>query len=395
MPDGGVKAPRTMSATPDSVDARLAEGRETADALFGAGRLDPVHELWSRPTDWLREKLGLSLGLNYTMLHQYASRTRGNNRGMFGDLDLVGRWELFDFEERWPASVGFQFEWRHRTASLTPGQLGPRAGSQWVTAVSANTQRPAIVELYWEQGRFEDGLIARIGKIDSALIYDSGRFVSQNVAFLSGPFSDSPPTSFPDAGLGAVAVAFPNDWLYVGGGVHDANAKRTESGFNSIDHGDFYFSGQLGITPFHGTEREGLYHVTAWRSEKASRRGKPSGQGFHLHAEQQLGPNGHFVPFARYARSSGGITGSRQSVAAGFGIEQPFGQRNDLFGFGFAWGEPKRSRDRDQYSLETFYRVRVTPLVSVTPDVQVIFDSSTNRNYDTVWVFSLRARAAF
>ena len=251
------------------------------------------------PTNWLREELGLSLGLNYTMTYQHASRARGTNDGFFGDLDLLGRWKLIDFDGSWPGALAFQTESRHRMASDTPGQLQPRVGSQWSTALSSNPQRYAVVELYWEQGSFDDGLIARFGKLDAALVYDGGRFVSQNLAFLSAGFSDSPPMFFPAPGLGAAAAAYPNDWFYLLAGFQDANARRTQTGFNSIDDADFFYADEVGITPAFGTENEGLYHVTVWRSEKADKVDRRSGEGFQIHAEQQLGPDGHFVPFLR------------------------------------------------------------------------------------------------
>ena len=386
---------RTIGASPQAVDAQLAEAHEqVVDALFEAGPLEPLHDLWSVPTDWIREEFGLSLGLNYTMLYQHATRSRGTNDGFFGDLDLLGRWELADSDGRWPGAIAFHTEWRHRLAADTPGQLGKRIGSQWSTAVSSRSQSYAVIELYWEQGSVEDGLIVRAGKVDSALIYDGGRYVSQNLAFLSGAFSDSPAMSFPAAGLGIAAAAFPNDWLSVTVGMHDANARRTQVGFNSIDKTDFFYAGEIGITPGFGTEREGAYHITGWRSESASKLNQRSGEGFQIHAEQQLGPGGKIVPFVRYGWSSGGITGTKQYAAIGIGLEDPLGRRNDLVGFGFGWGAPKRS-GRDQYTLEAFYRVRVTPILSLTPDAQVILNPSEDRGRDTIWLFSLRARTVF
>jgi hypothetical protein len=390
------KAPgRTIGASPESVDAQLAEAQAPADALIDEDLIAPIRKLWSVPTNWLRKELGLSLGLNYTMLYQHASRARGTNDPMFGDLDLLALWRLPKFGEEWSASIALQAEWRHRLTSDTPGKLSRRVGSQWATAVSADSQRFALTQVYFEQHGFGDDMIARVGKIDSALIYDAGRYVSQNLAFLSAAFSDSPAMAFPAAGLGAAVAVYPTDWLYLIGGVHDASARRTQVGFNSIDDKDFFYAGEVGFTPWAGTDHEGHYHLTGWRSEKASRLGKPSGHGFRLYGEQALGPQGRIVPFARYGYSSGGITSTKQDASVGIALEDPFAHPRDLIGIALGWGEPKRSQDRDQYTLEAFYRLQLTPLLSVTPDTQVIFDPSQDRSRDTIWIFSLRTRAVF
>ncbi len=42
-----------------------------------------------------------------------------------------------------------------------------------------------------------------------------------------------------------------------------------------------------------------------------------------------------------------------------------------------------------------FYRIQVTPSLSLTPSVQMIFDPSIALNENVVGVFSIRARVAF
>jgi carbohydrate-selective porin OprB len=45
--------------------------------------------------------------------------------------------------------------------------------------------------------------------------------------------------------------------------------------------------------------------------------------------------------------------------------------------------------------LEAFYRVFVTPLTHVTPDIQVIFDPVKNPTEDVLAVGSVRLRTLF
>jgi porin len=85
----------------------------------------------------------------------------------------------------------------------------------------------------------------------------------------------------------------------------------------------------------------------------------------------------------------------RQNFSFGVGLEEPFGQNADLIGIGFSWGQPANRALRDQYTLEAFYRVLITPHTHLTPDVQVIVDPSEEPDRDVVTVFGLRLRTLY
>jgi porin len=72
--------------------------------------------------------------------------------------------------------------------------------------------------------------------------------------------------------------------------------------------------------------------------------------------------------------------------------------KRDLLGIGFNWGRPNKSRFgpglRDQYTLEVFYRMRLTTSLTVTPDIQYIRNPALNPVVDDLWVFGFRARLA-
>jgi len=52
--------------------------------------------------------------------------------------------------------------------------MGGQVGSLWPTVVSFDVQDFSLVELYWDQGSFDDGFRFRVGKIDPALVLDGG-----------------------------------------------------------------------------------------------------------------------------------------------------------------------------------------------------------------------------
>jgi porin len=386
---------RGLDNSPDDIDNQLRESDEREDSLFAVEPLQPLYGQWQRSTRALRDSIGLDLGLNYTGLYQKSDAALPGKRseGSGGDLDFFGRWNLFNQRGPWPGALVFATETRHRYSDIPPSQLGEEIGSLWSTVVSFNTQDFALKQLYWEQGRYEDGLIYRAGKMDPSDIYDSGRFVSSNYAFLSPAFSDTLTMPLPAPGLGLAGAVYPTENTYILAGLHDANGAATSLG--QLDRGEFFVAVEFGATPNYDEPGAGLYHVTLWHSDAREDANVPSGRGIALTFEQELGPDGNFVPFARYSYADAGVTSVRQTLAFGLGLEEPFGQNADLIGIGFSWGNPSDTTLKDQYVLEAFYRVFVTPLTHVTPDIQVIFDPVKNPNEDVLAVGSVRLRTLF
>ena len=386
---------RGFDNSPDDIDNQLRESDERADSFIPFEPLQPVHDQWVRLTRALRDSIGLDLGLNYTGLYQKSDDTLPGKQSEAGggDLDLFGRWNLFNRDGPWRGALVFSSETRHRYTEISPSQLGEEIGSLWETVVSFDTQEYALPQLYWEQGSYDDGLIYRAGKMDPADIYDGGRYVSSNYAFLSPAFSDTLAMPLPSTGLGLAAAIYPTANTYILGGVHDANGERTTLG--DIEQAEFFTAIELGATPNFGKPGAGLYHVTLWHSDKREGAKVPSGRGIAVTFEQELGPDGNIVPFARYSYAEGRVTSVRQTFAVGVGLEEPFGYRSDLIGIGFSWGEPTDTTLDNQYVLEAFYRFFITPLTHITPDIQVILDPAKNPNEDVLTVGSVRLRTLF
>ena len=62
---------------------------------------------------------------------------------------------------------------------------------------------------------------------------------------------------------------------------------------------------------------------------------------------------------------------------------------------GLAWGQPTDRNLRDQYTLEVFYRIYITPQMHVSPDFQLIINPSQSPDRDVVGVFGVRVRWLF
>ena len=386
---------RGLDNSPDDIDNQLRESDERADSLIPVEPLQPLYDQWRRSSQVLRDSIGLDLGLNYTGVYQKSDAALPGKRSEAsgGDFDLFGRWNLFNHDGSWPGALVFATEARHRYSNIPPSQLGEEIGSLWSTVVSFDTQDFALKQLYWEQGSYEDRLIYRAGKMDPSDIYDGGRFVSSNYAFLSPAFSDTMTMPLPAPGLGLATAVYPTANTYVLAGVHDANGEVTS--FGQLDRGELFVALELGATPNFDEPGAGLYHITLWHSDARENTKVSSGRGVAVTFEQELGHDGNFVPFARYSYADGGVTSIRQTFAVGLGLEEPFGYSSDLIGIGFSWGEPTDITLNDQYVLEAFYRFFITPLTHITPDIQVIFDPVKNPTEDVLAVGSVRLRTLF
>ena len=90
-----------------------------------------------------------------------------------------------------------------------------------------------------------------------------------------------------------------------------------------------------------------------------------------------------------------GLTAISQVASAGVGIFNPLGNDGDVFGVGFAWIDPDNDMLRDEYVIETFYRIQVTRTLQFTPDFQLIINPSANTEEDVVGVFGLRFRIQY
>lgn len=385
-----------VGRTPDTISAQLFESESRVDAVFGAGPLDPLHRFWQAATSRIDQEWKLDLGLNYTALYQRAGDGNPPRDASAGDFDFFGRWLLLGDEDDCPGYLVFNTEARHRFSTIPPSKLGGNIGSVWNTSVGFGTQDYAVTQLYWERGSYDDGAIYRVGKLDPALIFDGGRYVSDNYAYLSPAFSDTLPMPLPGASLGIAAAIYPFENTYIVAGMHNANGKRTTAGFDTFfGEGEYFTAVEFGVTPRYGEPGEGSYHVTLWNTDARPNAGKQSDRGIALTLEQELGPRSNLVPFLRYAYAHRGINGVRENLAIGIGLEEPFGQNGDLLAFGLAWGDPAKTNLREQSVFETFYRIHITPYTHITPDLQVIIQPSNAPSNYAVSVLGVRFRTLY
>ena len=98
------------------------------------------------------------------------------------------------------------------------------------------------------------------------------------------------------------------------------------------------------------------------------------------------------------------IRWARRAIIAqagtGFLMQAPFQHlllkrtSNDLLGLGFVWSQPsatsKTVYHENEYVVESFYAVQLTPTIRIHPDIQYVMNPAFNSKHDHAMVFQLQ-----
>ena len=216
----------------------------------------------------------------------------------------------------------------------------------------------------------------------------------QNVnALFVNRTSGNPTVTSPGHGP-TVDFAFrPNDRFYVSGGVANAYNNTQESGFDSIDQGDFFYTAEAGFTPLIEGMGRGRYSVMGWHIDERTRDTIiPSDQGITLVAGQEL--SDRFQVWARYAYAQGTTTNVRELAQAGLGYTGLFGSPSNMTGFAFSFAKPRSDQSREEKVIEVFERFQVSRFTQISVGAEAIFDPGNNPDVNVLGVFYARLRLA-
>ncbi len=354
---------------------------------------DPISQLgreFRAFNEDLRFTTRLDLGLAYTALVQYASK--GAERwAAAGDFDVFGTWHAIGEEGRDAGLLGFEVEYRHNFGGITPSELNQQFGSLLLTSSGFNDHAVGLKQIWWQQVFLDGQIFLRGGKIDQSNFFSTNRYQSANFFFLNQGLASSLAVPFPETGLGIVAFGFPDEWFYVGAGIGDASPSDTSFSANNLDE-ELFIALEAGFLTALEGYGAGTYRFTVSHTDAVPSRNQPSGAAFAISIDQELGK---FVPFARLAISSEkGLTTFRKIFSAGFGLVDPFGNQGDEFGVGLVLTEPDNQELRNEWVLESFYRIQLTPTLQITPDLQLIINPASGTS-DLVAVASLRFRIQY
>ena len=243
-----------------------------------------------------------------------------------------------------------------------------------------------VRELYWAQelgGRFRYSL----GWIDSSYRYDFNVVANDDAAnFVSAALVNTPSIPFPENSFGLDGQWRIGERVDMHAGIYQTSCDST--GLLCLDKP----TREAWLAPVEATYRidlDGLGHGSYRLLGFASREGASRGTGLSISIDQQVG---RFTAFLRASVADPDVTEVRRFISAGFGYAAPFGRSWDAVGFGFARGKPSDSLLHAETILESYWLVRTSPFVSVTPHVQIVLNPAKNPQRDRISLVGLRVQ---
>jgi hypothetical protein len=249
----------------------------------------------------------------------------------------------------------------------------------------------------------------RIGSQGPQTTINTFRFKDARTSFSASPLAFSETIPYPAFGAGLSFGWRPleNSGVYVNGVLNDMNGNPSQGSLNwsHLQWGQL-FAGvevgkqwrrengeydQLALLVFHAGTRSIFSPTTS--PNKA-------GGGFKILGEKQWGSIVFFANYTYNTARGGGIstTFSGNTVAAGAALLRRFGIRGELAVAGM-WSQPFKdifpgSGQRDQWGVETYWNIAMTPNSTFTPGVQLIYHPSFNPRSNYIVVPSIKFRVS-
>lgn len=291
-----------------------------------------------------------------------------------------------------------------------------------------------VLELWVEQALIEDRVLLRAGKIDltggfecrgCSVSFDSNSYANDGTTqFMNSAMVNNPTIPFPDPGLGVVLFAEPIDGFYATAGVADAQADYRETGFETTFHGEDYFvaMAESGVVhefdsrngPLVGAYRFGMWYdpqpKTRYRGDLGGRlpeRFDRDDVGFYMSLDQKLyrenkDDDQGLGVFVRYGFANEEVNDIEDFWSAGAEYRGLIERRDkDVLGFGVAQGimsDELRHVDLSpgrETVLELYYSIYLFKGVTLSPDVQYVFDPGGVHEGRDAIVGGLRLQVAF
>jgi porin len=352
---------------------------------------------------WKRElsgKHGFDFWILNTPILQFGS-TNGKSY-LDNELDLFINWRLFETDQ----TVGRIFFWGLYVQTFTDNPSGAFAASQGLfTFPNGGATDPdqyvvAPSAFWWEQEFKNTGFTYRMGQLYAASNWGTNSYLGDDRAtFMNTALSTNQGAAWSSGnrGLGAMATLDQGPF-YLSAGFQDAKGNQKTVDVNSFSDGRYAYLGEIGFAPTWANGRTGKYKITVGHVDQtgsATSRDQRSGWGVIASAEQDI--NDRFAAFGIVRKSWNRIVGNTD-LAAGAGViaKAPFGWVDDQIGVAGFYAKPFDSNGeelREEYGIEAFWRMQLTPRVDFTPDIQLYLQPGRTNQDRPVAVFGLRLRS--
>jgi porin len=249
-----------------------------------------------------------------------------------------------------------------------------------------------LAVINWTQG-FANGKAGyAAGRLAFDVYLDAFPFQTFSKGFLNRSFILNP--TLPTTGIGAlggVVKGFVTDHLWLGAQIHDANAVSGEFDFDTVQEGEWLKAVEIGYTPSFGQRKTHLIQFTYWDKDERTLAGVSDGSGWAVSTAWRL--DDIYFPFLRFGHSDGGGgVAAEDAVSAGVEINRPKGE---VWTIGAGWAKPSEETFGPGLDIETVlemsYKFQIAKNLSLTPDVQVVFNPANNPDKSSIWVIGVRA----
>ena len=406
-PDG---TPQAVDNNPLNPETVLEEIAPQPGALFPVG----VPQGWFDLKDNVFDKIGLKFGFSYQLLAQSASDTLPDST-----FDTaVGHW--WGFLTKWTLVnrgsenegilVFSMFERGAVGNNAVPANFGLVDLGSLTTNVEFTTWKFAIENLYWEQNfaTEKNKFQFRIGNQVVTTFLNPFRFKDSRVSFTTGPWAFHPTVPYPTFGFGAGLKWWPDkqSGFYVVGSLNDMNGDPNLQGFDwsTVGRGEFFYGLEVGVNRNRAKADYDHWHILLFYADERSTRSpdtlpNKAGGGFRLLGEKQWDRWVGYGSYTYNTAQGGGVTGtfSEHTLTAGVAYLNPANIRGEaaisllhMNPIEEIFAEPVRN----QYGLETYWRISLTNNIWITPGVHLVFNPSLNPEDDFIAVPHFKFRIA-
>lgn len=352
---------------------------------------------------------GLRYSLEQTFTYVGLSDVmQGDNSLGYYTLDLKAKWAVFDAPRARTAgwlSAHVEAKSGLGTAGATQDAQSNLGTLTDPTGIWSDVNGFRVPELAWQES-LRDGEIVVVAGMVSQRDYLDGNAAAHTGRgeFMNSALIHSQVLPLPEYNFGLNLQWQPKDEWYamLGASAGDTPAGHPPGTDFTWEH--WSLVGEFGYAPddFLGFG-PGVYRVQPFVAQK----GGPTQAGLGFNFQQHLGAHSPWAWFGRFGFGGSQVTGDADAqVGTGFVMQAPLQHaglvprlRNDLLGLGFVWSQPaattKTVYHENEYILETFYTLQLTPTMKLQPDLQVVWNPAFNPEAGPVTVFQLQLNLAW
>lgn len=306
--------------------------------------------------------------------------------------------------------------------SFSGGGSADAGDFQGISSISTGGKNiHQISQLWYQQTCWDDTLRFKLGKIDASTEFNfisvAGDFLNSSGINTINTLSSIP--TYPNPATGVVAFVYPTETVYVGAGLFDGatlegfptGPRGPSTFFSDSDAESWFLIGEGGASwdPDFGKGRLalGVWHHTAEFTAFDSST-VDGNTGVYAMIEQQVWRRSDaeddrakgLTVFAHVGFSDEDVTAAPFSFAAGAVLKGTFGSRSDdaagllvgHAGLSDASGSPFTD---DETVIEAYYKLQLTPSMSLTPDIQYVLTPAGDPTVDDAFVAAVRLAVTF